>query len=155
MTQNKKGFTLIELMVVMAIIAVLAVLMIGAIQLARRTATETTHRSNAKTIQTGLEGTYAKYRQYCGATGQPVSCTSSTGTVSFAAIAAPGQLAVTLGAANTSNTCDAASANNGGGRVSVTTTGYKIIPVVYDCVGAGDTTTIATGDLATDVLSMP
>jgi len=69
MLEKKKGFTLVEIMVVMAIIAVLATLIIGAIQLARTTATETAQRSNAKTIQTALEANYAKYRAYCGNTG--------------------------------------------------------------------------------------
>ena len=66
---NKKGFTLIELMVVMAIIAVLAVLILGAVQLARNTSTETIHRSNAKGVQTALEANYAKNKRYCGTFG--------------------------------------------------------------------------------------
>jgi len=58
-TLNKKGFTLIELMVVMAIIAVLSVLIISAINAARNAATDTTRRSNGKSIQVALEAYYA------------------------------------------------------------------------------------------------
>jgi len=61
---SKKGFTLIELVVVMAIIALLALLIIGAIIVVRRTATETANRSNAKTIRTALESRFAANRQY-------------------------------------------------------------------------------------------
>jgi len=62
--KSKKGFTLIELVVVMAIIALLALLIIGAIIVARRTATETANRSNAKTVQVALESRFAATRQY-------------------------------------------------------------------------------------------
>jgi len=55
MTQKKKGFTLIELVVVMAIIAVLAALMVTAIVAARKAATNTQITGNAKTIETALE----------------------------------------------------------------------------------------------------
>jgi type IV pilus assembly protein PilA len=149
MTQRKKGFTLIELMVVMAIIAVLAVLMIGAIQLARSTATETTHRSNGKTIQTALESTYAKYKMYCGGTSG-VTCTTSTATTPFDTI--DGQLNVTLNTSSTAGSCVLpAGANAGGGRVSVTSTTYKIIPVNSNCSGTGNTTAVVAGDLDSDV----
>jgi prepilin-type N-terminal cleavage/methylation domain-containing protein len=146
MTQNKKGFTLIELMVVMAIIAVLAVLMIGAIQLARSTATETSHRSNGKTIQTALESTYAKYKMYCGGTSG-VTCTVGTATTPFDTI--DGQLLVSLNTSSTAGSC--ASSNAGGGRVSVTGTTYKIIPVNSSCSGTGSTTTVVAGDLDSDI----
>jgi len=121
MTKNKKGFTLIELMVVMAIIAVLAVLMIGAIQLARRTATETTNRSNAKTIQTGMEGYFAKNKKY------PVVAAGSD----LASVVA------TLGITKLSDTCDnAAETLTGGGLVESTTTKYTITPYNWDCTAA-------------------
>lgn len=120
MTKLKKGFTLIELMVVMAIIAVLAVLMIGAIQLARRTATETTHRSNAKTVQTGLEGYFARNKTYPAASG----------TVSLTTAAA--SVGVTLGL---TPECTVA-AQAGGGTVLYSSTGYTITPYDYVCTGA-------------------
>lgn len=86
---SKKGFTLIELMVVMAIIAVLAVLIIGAIQIARKTATETTHRSNGETIHVAIEAIYARTQKYPDldgtfdavvATGQPLAGTKINST---------------------------------------------------------------------------
>jgi len=117
MTKLKKGFTLIELMVVMAIIAVLAVLMIGAIQLARTTATETIHRANAKTIQTALEGKYAKDKTY-----------PTLATVSFKAAATT--LGVTL-----TDTCAVAGKENGGTVQSGPTT-YTITPFDSKCGGA-------------------
>jgi len=117
MTQQKKGFTLIELMVVMAIIAVLAVLMIGAIQLARSTATETIHRSNGKTIQTGLESKYAKDKAYPALSG-----------VSFKAAATA--LGVTL-----TSTCTTAGKEDGG-TVTSTTTTYTISPYDSKCANA-------------------
>lgn len=57
--KTKKGFTLIELMVVMAIIAVLTVLVIGAINVARRSSRDTQRRANAKAIQVALEEKFA------------------------------------------------------------------------------------------------
>lgn len=62
--KNKKGFTLIEIVVVMAIIAVLAVLVVGAITVARRTSDETRNRSAAKAIATALEARYSQNRTY-------------------------------------------------------------------------------------------
>lgn len=85
---NKKGFTLIELVVVMAIIAVLAVLVVGAILVARNTAKETANRSSAKSIQTGLEALYSRARAYNAdpdGTGSLVAVTSSD----TCAVAAP------------------------------------------------------------------
>jgi len=127
MTQQKKGFTLIELMVVMAIIAVLAVLMIGAIQLARRTATETTNRSNAKTVQTGMEGYFAKNREYPVYSGVSFDSTKST-----------------LGITSLGSTCGAETAGGGspaipaakttgGGQITSTKTSYTISPYNFDC----------------------
>lgn len=63
--QQKRGFTLIEVVIVMAIIAVLAALVVGAITIARKTATETTNRNNAKTLNTCLEAYYARFKAYC------------------------------------------------------------------------------------------
>lgn len=117
---KKKGFTLIELVVVMAIIAVLAVLIIGAIIVARNTAKETTHRANAKSIQTGIEALYARQKNYSGivngtfvqTAGAPVNvtlqtsgaCTDATynggGTVTTSTTS--GQPAYTINVANAS-----------------------------------------------------
>ncbi len=129
MKKEKQGFSLIEIMVVMAIIAVLATLVIGAVQLARRTATETTHRSNAKTIQVALEANYAKFRYYCGQTGE-IAC----GTYSFSAAAGATTPAVTnnLGVSLGSAFCTAVG-QLGGGSVTINTTSYTISPQNFDC----------------------
>lgn len=135
MTQKKKGFTLIELMVVMAIIAVLSVLMIGAIQMARSTATETTNRSNGKTIQTALEGNFAKYRAYCGKTGE-IACatysfaTAAGDTVQGISPALTSNLGVKLGTSN----CPTGAANYaGGGTVTIATNSYSIVAYNSSC----------------------
>ncbi len=61
---RKKGFTLIELMIVMAIIAILAVLGIMAIQTARMTARDTQRKDNVKKVQIALEEWYIIYKSY-------------------------------------------------------------------------------------------
>lgn len=52
---HKRGFTLIEVVVVMAIIAVLAVLVVGAIGIAQRQVRNTQIRSDLRNMQTALE----------------------------------------------------------------------------------------------------
>ena len=52
---KKKGFTLIELVVVMAIIAILSVIIVGAILAARTAATNTQRTGAVRTIETALE----------------------------------------------------------------------------------------------------
>lgn len=137
--KKKKGFTLIELVVVMAIIAVLALLVVGAIIAARRTATATTNRGNAKTIQTAAEALYAKNKSYSAlgtATSQSFATAASTlggvvGTVTLAPSA-----------------CDSVTAYAGGGRVTynATTGVYTIIPVDHNCAASGEMT---GGDVVT------
>ena len=121
MTQNKKGFTLIELVVVMALIAILAALGVGAIIVARNTAKETTHKSNAKTIQTGLEAYFAKNGNY----------PATTGTVSFTT-AATSANNVTLAL---TPECTVAT-QAGGGTVTYTATGYIITSFDAICTTA-------------------
>ena len=129
--RKTKAFTLIEVMVVMAIIAVLAVLIIGAIQLARRTATETTHRSNAKSIQTGMEGFYAKSKQYYSTGDVVVGCSTVISTT-----AGDGKLEVALASgASTQNSCAGAGIAAGGCSVKATVAGYTITPYTYNCSG--------------------
>jgi prepilin-type N-terminal cleavage/methylation domain-containing protein len=66
---KKKGFTLIELVVVMAIIAVLSLLIIAAITAARRQSVNTQRTGNAKTIEIALESFAAKNQgKYPGGT---------------------------------------------------------------------------------------
>jgi prepilin-type N-terminal cleavage/methylation domain-containing protein len=125
--RNKKGFTLIEVMVVMAIIAVLAVLIIGAITLARNTSRETTNRSNAKTVQTALEGVYAKYRMYCGGSTGVTCGAQSLETLRAAAGAA----------AFPDRTCSTVANIDGGGRVTALTgSSYTIRVATYACTDA-------------------
>lgn len=64
MTKAKKGFTLIEVVVVMAIIAVLAVLVVGAIGIARRMARDTQRRNDLKNFQVALEAYRSKKGSY-------------------------------------------------------------------------------------------
>ncbi|RJO62019.1 prepilin-type N-terminal cleavage/methylation domain-containing protein [candidate division WS5 bacterium] len=60
MGRNRKGFTLIEIVVVMAIIAVLAVLAVVAIGQVRQQAKRTRLIDDAKMIKTAVEAYYAK-----------------------------------------------------------------------------------------------
>ncbi len=62
--KKRKGFTLVELVIVMTIIAVLAVLVIGAITLARQQSRNTTLRNDAKLLKTAVEAHYAKYKSF-------------------------------------------------------------------------------------------
>ena len=129
---NSRGFTLIELMVVMAIIAVLAILVIGAIQAARRTSTATANRSNAKTVQTGLEAGYARYKSYCGAAGQAVTCTANATLAAVAAqLRTDGMLSPTA-MSDSSN-----PAGSGGIFTALSATGYTIS--IYNYNGAVQT----------------
>ncbi len=124
---QKKGFTLIELVVVMAIIAVLSVLIIGAITVARRSSTETVHRGNARTLQTAFEEYHARKKQY---PGPPPGGTSYT---NFRAIAY--HLGLGIGSeiklADTPE-CDS-TPGQGGGSVAYTSLGYQIIPYDWTC----------------------
>lgn len=109
---KRKGFTLIELVVVMAIIAVLAVLIIGAIIVARRTSTETIHRGNAKTVQTAVEAYYTKRKIY-PAVASATSFNSLVTGAGFVAVIPDTILTSTV----TSNDCAVGGATEGGGRI--------------------------------------
>jgi len=116
MNKTKKGFTLIELVVVMAIIAILALLVIGAIIVARNAAKETANRTNAKTIQTAFEATYARTRTYPSLSGSfnTEANLSALGLVS-------------------TNLSTQACTDTGGGTISSTAAGYTIDVNTYNC----------------------
>lgn len=125
---KKKGFTLIELVVVMAIIAVLSVLIIGAITVARRMSTETANRGTAKSVQTGLEAYFGQHKAY----------PASSGTVSFHGIVnnadATGALNGMVTLQGEQCTGDAVAAEwKGGGHVEYTATGYLLHIADYKC----------------------
>ncbi len=77
---EKKGFTLIELVVVMAIIAVLSLLIIAAITAARRQSTNTQRSGNVKTIETALESRYSKCGSYFSVKTGVTNCAAITTT---------------------------------------------------------------------------
>jgi prepilin-type N-terminal cleavage/methylation domain-containing protein len=124
---KKKGFTLIELVVVMAIIAILALLVVGAIVVARNTAKRTSNNSNATTLQTALEAQYAKKQTYV--------YPGYVAGEDFNAASGAAKLNVKLGAGG--------CANGGGVVTSATTTAYTITVWDEDCAsGDADNRTV-------------
>lgn len=130
---KKKGFTLIELVVVMAIIAVLAMLVVGAIIVARNTAKETANRTNAKAIEAAMEAAYSRTRTY------PTFAAGTTLTTAATNAALSG---VNL---DTKTACTSGTYSGGGTIVTDTTAGnpaYTITIGKYSCdAGVGDTIT--------------
>jgi prepilin-type N-terminal cleavage/methylation domain-containing protein len=61
----KKGYTLVEIVVVMGIITVLSIGVTVAIRAVRRNSIETTNRGNAQTINVALKALYQKKGVYC------------------------------------------------------------------------------------------
>lgn len=134
---RRKGFTLIEIVVVMAIIAVLAVLVVGAITVARNTAKETAHRGNAKTIQSGMEAYYSRNKQYPPATEGGNGLFGSE-SISFEMVAVndPDYLNVTL---SPTPECDGPDEwANGGGQVWITTDRQHYTITPYDAICSND-----------------
>lgn len=122
---KKKGFTLIELVVVMAIIAVLALLIIGAIVVARRAQIRTANLANAQTLQTGLEAAYGRSGSY------PTADVSNGDTFAEAAAA----LGVDLGG----GACDG---NDGGVVTEIGLAYYILTPQDGTCNAELDPITI-------------
>jgi prepilin-type N-terminal cleavage/methylation domain-containing protein len=66
MKKNKKGFTLIELMVVIAIIAILATVVLVALQSARTAANDAKMKSSVAQLRSLAETHYAADQNYAG-----------------------------------------------------------------------------------------
>lgn len=120
---KKKGFTLIELVVVMAIIAVLALMIVGAIIVARNMQMETKHRNNGKALQVGMEAWYASHN------GQYPSTSDIAEGATFATAAA--KLGVTLDATAECN--DTGDKPGGGTVTNVSLTTFSITPYNAAC----------------------
>ena len=61
---NKKGFTLIELMIVIAIIGILAAIAIPQFASYRQKSYNSASQSDLRNIKTNLEAFYADYQEY-------------------------------------------------------------------------------------------
>jgi prepilin-type N-terminal cleavage/methylation domain-containing protein len=82
----KKGFTLVELLVVMAIIAILATLIVGGFRSSQMRGRDAQRKSDLKQISTALELFYADYGKYPAASGtQVAACSYNSGTGAGAA----------------------------------------------------------------------
>lgn len=134
---KKKGFTLIELVVVMAIIAVLSLLIIAAIQAARSASVESQNRGNARTIEVALEAVAARNNgSYCGDTGGIACAADSTTTITLSAAATT--LADGTGNAylsDASSITGGVCSTNGGGTINVRSNSFTIYVADSDCVG--------------------
>ena len=143
MKRSKKGFTLIELVVVMALIALLSLLVIGAIIAARRMVTETKHRNNGKSIQVGMEKFYASNKSYPVATNVRNGYTATAANNKFSDMAT--FLAVSIeSTATEAAACQTTGAAGGGGKVALTSaTAFSIKPWDWNCGVALDDECVA------------
>lgn len=83
-SMNRKGFTLVEVVVVMAIIAVLTVLIIGAINVARKQMKYAEARAEIRDIRTGIEAYLSKFGEYPAIGDSCVTCYIKTGDINTA-----------------------------------------------------------------------
>src|SRR5437868_8288931 len=82
---NRKGFTLLELMVVIAIVAVLAGLMFPAVQSVLERAKKVQAKNDLTQIVTAINAFYTEYGKYplpAAAGGDGYKCGATTGTTS-------------------------------------------------------------------------
>lgn len=85
MKQNKKGFTLVELIVVMAIIAVLAAILVPTMLGFMNNAKYTQANANAKTVYTAVNSVVADYcTDHAALTADSEATLDSTDLASFA-----------------------------------------------------------------------
>ena len=83
MMRNRKGFTLIELMIVVAIIGILAAIAIPQFASYRQRAQDSAAKSALKNLATAQENYYAEYNTYTAARGNLTGWTVE-GTVTVA-----------------------------------------------------------------------
>jgi len=102
MKVTKKGFTLIELVVVMAIIAILSTIIVGAILAARVAATQTQRTGAVRTVETALESRATKCAgmYYAAVTASNCLALGSTATAITTATTSMTTLAAALVADN-------------------------------------------------------
>lgn len=74
----KRGFTLVELLIVIAILAILSTLGINNFQTARIKARDISRKSDLATIAKTLEAYVNDYRQYPSASNGKISCNGET-----------------------------------------------------------------------------
>ncbi|GIW69672.1 MAG: hypothetical protein KatS3mg101_0419 [Patescibacteria group bacterium] len=79
--KNKKGFTLIELVIVVAVIGVLSGLILNAINVqgVRQKGRDAQRKAALKQIQTALELYYTEFRRYPNSGGAYISASTSSG----------------------------------------------------------------------------
>lgn len=95
---HKKGFTLIELMVVMAIMGVLSTIVLGSVSNHRAKARDTKRRMELKQINLAINLFYTTYGRmpknyncaFCGGGGNPLFCAAGNGCAGACEAPVPG-----------------------------------------------------------------
>lgn len=139
-TKLKKGFTLIELVVVMAIIAVLAALMVAALSAARKQATNTQRMGNLKAVEAALETRSAK----CGGNYFAASTTPACTAMTAASITTASGISTALAGATGANALTSSvidSADDTYYSVTASSAGNSYTIIAYDKVTTDTTKT--------------